>query len=253
MVSLLKSNYIYLKDGLGLRRLKGTGDNKKRIIFFPFVGGQSLSFKSLARELPDDMDVMAIDLPGHGWANGKCIDDFEEMIDLLYNELLAYFNGDFYLFGHSLGGIIAYRISQMLEKENIHPKRVIISASPLPHRIDEYRYIGDKDMKELIKIMSDFGGINSVFLDNEKHLEYYFKTIKADIDAFLKVSISINNPIKSPVTVFYSEDDSFVNYTDIFEWGIYGQDVSFQKVKGKHIFVQTEFKEVSQSLVNLLE
>ncbi|WES34058.1 alpha/beta fold hydrolase [Ruminiclostridium papyrosolvens DSM 2782] len=252
MVTKSNTDYAILEKGLGLRRLKGSSDNKTKIFFFPFVGGQSLSFKDIARGLPEGIEVLAIDFPGHGWARGECIKDFEELINLLSNVLLEYLGDNFYFFGHSLGGILAYRITQILEEKNIKPKKVIISASPLPHRIEEYKYLDKKSMKELVEIMSGFGSINSAFLDNQTYLEYYFRTIKDDIAVFLKTKVDMDKPIESPSFIFYSEEDSFVKYTDIFEWGIYGQDVSFVKVKGDHIFVQTEYEEVTKKIIDLL-
>lgn len=253
MVNQSKTDYVLLDKGLGLRRLKGQSDYKTKIFFFPFVGGQSLSFRDVAKGLPEGIEVLAIDYPGHGWSRGECINDFEEIVNLLLKELINYLGNDFYFFGHSVGGILAYRITQMLEEKNIRPKKIIISASPLPHRIDEYRYLSKKSIEELVVIMSRFGGIDSALLDNQTYLKHYFKPIKSDIDVFLQTEVDMNKPIESPTVVIYSEGDSFVKDIDIFEWGIYSQDISFVKVKGDHMFIQTDYEVVIEKLVEILD
>ncbi|BCJ94406.1 surfactin synthase thioesterase subunit [Anaerocolumna cellulosilytica] len=247
-----KQEYVFLNKGIGLRRLKGKSNDKTKIFFFPFVGGQSLSYKDVAKDLPENMEVLAIDYPGHGWVRGEYITDFDELVMLLYEELEEYFGDDFYFFGHSLGGLIAYRMVQYLERKNRGPQKVFISASPLPHRIEEYRYLADKSIEELVTVMSAFGGINPVLLENKAHLEYFAAPMKADIAVFLKTSVDMNLAVETPMYVFYSEGDSFVKYTDICEWGIYGQTVVFIKVKGEHIFIQTDYKEVTEHLNRLL-
>lgn len=246
------TKYLHLSHHLGLRRLsKNTG--KIKVIFLPFVGGQSLSFRQLADTLPNNWELWGIDPPGHGWAGGEFITDFTMLANLYFQELHFLWKNDFYLFGHSLGGLFAFRLGQLMEEVKIQPRGIFIGASPVLHRIDEYEYLRRQSEKELIETMISFGGIPENIALQRDFLMYYIKQIQADLPVFLNCKISRTPVIKTPMVVFYSKQDLFVPYENMFEWDIYGENVCFEEVDGGHLFIQSHQQLVAAKIIKFIQ
>lgn len=244
-------NYTVLKDGLGLRRYKGDLQYG-RMIFFPFVGGQSLAFKNLSDVLPDHIELFAIDPPGHGWSKSDVICDFDQMIDLYFNELQSLFEGDYYLYGHSLGGIIAYRLTQMLQVKNNSPKGLFLSASPVPHRVDEFEYMRTDDDQKLIEILEQIGGIPKILKERPSFMKFFTNQIRADIEIFLTSNVGYDSVVQTPITMIYSKEDLFLCSDDVYEWDVYGDNVTFEEVGGNHMFIQSHFEDVAKIITKVI-
>jgi external thioesterase TEII len=245
-------NYLQLDRNLAVRKLKGQS-GERTLIFFPFVGGQSLSFKGVSDVLPECWTVWGIDPPGHGWSQGEALNDFDEMIELYYHELSFLWKNDFYLFGHSLGGLIAYRLVQIMEKDSLWPKALFTSAAPLPHRISDYEYLRNRDNRELLEIMREHGGIPEGLTDHREFLNYYMDAIQSDIQSFLGCQIQRSTVIRTPMYVFYSKKDIFLPFEFVYEWDIYGENVRFVEVTGNHLFIQSHAQEVAEKLVEMTD
>lgn len=244
-------NYTVLKDGLGLRKLKGD-PRHGRIIFFPFVGGQSLAFRNISDVLPDYIELFAIDPPGHGWSKSALISDFDQIIDLYFNELQPLFDGDYYLYGHSLGGIIAYKLTQILQAKNNSPKGLFLSASPIPHRVNEFQYMRTDDDQKLTEILAETGGIPIVIKEKPDFMKYYVKQIRADIEIFLNSKVSRRPIVESPITTIFSKEDQFLCSDNVYEWDIYGHNVTFEEVGGNHMFIQSQFEDVGKIITKVI-
>ena len=239
-------NYLHLSNHLGLRRLAGKSETATiTLFFFPFVGGQSLSFKGVASALPENWVIWGVDPPGHGWSQGTFLTDFEEMVALYFAELSYLWKDNFFLYGHSLGGLVIYRLAQLMEAKGIRPGAIFISAAPLPHRISEYEYLRYQSREQLLATMNAHGG--GMTNIHEQFLEPYLASIRADIGVFLSCRIE-RRPIATPMTVLYSKNDSFLDYEYIYEWDIYGNNVDFEEMAGNHIYIQSHSALVASCL-----
>lgn len=76
--------------------------------------------------------MLAIEPPGHGTNQMDLVDDFETLVGMYQTALEPKLTRPFVLFGYSMGGMVAYRMAQKLEKAGIYPKAVIISAIQPP-------------------------------------------------------------------------------------------------------------------------
>ncbi len=77
--------------------------------------------------------MLAAEPPGHGTNQMSAVEDFEQLVSLYKQELNLHPDRPFVLFGHSMGGMVAFRLAQKLEREGIYPQAVIISAIQPPH------------------------------------------------------------------------------------------------------------------------
>jgi pimeloyl-ACP methyl ester carboxylesterase len=81
----------------------GSGE---QCVFIHGAGGSSLSWSS-QRELQKSMEVILLDLPGHGGSPGPAPDSVEGFRDAVHETLRSLNIEKCYIAGHSLGGAIA--------------------------------------------------------------------------------------------------------------------------------------------------
>lgn len=246
----LADDYVLLTPHLGLRRL-GAERSQVRLVFFPFLGGQSLSFKDLSRTLPATWEMWAPDPPGHGRAQGELLENFDEMIGLYLQYLDHLFQGRFYLYGHSMGGLIAWKIARALEKNGVAPRRVMVAASPVPHRVSEYENLRGMDRDQLIENLLSCGGIPQAIAARKRFLLRFMPVIEADIKIFLGARFG-RELLTAPLSVFYSDGDVFCHHSIMPEWKDYASDVTWEKMEGNHIFIHSHYRAVGEKISSLV-
>jgi surfactin synthase thioesterase subunit len=75
----------------------------------PFAGGNSYSYGELKRYVPESLNIIALDFPGHGKRMGEALlTNIHAMADDLYHQIKDHLNRPYAVWGHSLGGIVSY-------------------------------------------------------------------------------------------------------------------------------------------------
>ncbi|WP_352775420.1 alpha/beta fold hydrolase [Mesorhizobium sp. M0768] len=98
----------------------------------PSRGGSVQSFRNWPDYLPDDVELICLDLPGRGKRTAEAaIRSMDALVTLVIEALQAYSDRPFVFFGHSAGALVAYEIARSLEKAGRpSPFHVIVSAHP---------------------------------------------------------------------------------------------------------------------------
>ncbi|MEU2742358.1 amino acid adenylation domain-containing protein [Streptomyces sp. NPDC007095] len=109
-------------DGAGsgqgrlLHRLTGTPHATATVICLPYGGGSAAVYQPLAAALPDDLAVLAVELPGHDPA--RPAEEFlslDELTDRLAEEVAETVTGPVFVYGHSVGAAAAVALARRLE------------------------------------------------------------------------------------------------------------------------------------------
>ena len=114
-------------------------------------GGLGASiFRSWADELPDDIEVCPIQMPGKETRiEEEPITNIEAAVEAIKNVLLSDIKGPYGFFGHSLGALIAYRLAaRMMAVAPVRPQHLFVAAYSAP-RFDPNPHL--KNMLELFK------------------------------------------------------------------------------------------------------
>jgi len=221
----------------------------KRLICFPFAGGYSSSFRPLNSWLKDDCQMVVAEPPGHGTNQMPLVENFERLADLYFDALLPMLDEPFVLFGHSMGGLVAFRLAQLLEMHEINPKAVIISAvQPPDHKRKKLSRLDDDAFLDyVIKL----GGIPSELAREREVLNYFLPAFRADFKA-LESYKPVNVPLtQTPVHIFNGDlDQECMN--DAYGWKDWANQVEFHTFKGGHMFLLSETERVTQTMRSII-
>ena len=117
---------IYFK----LRPAQNTVHGVVKLLLLHGLGGTSNTFKKLINELPDNIEVYALDLLGHGKSDKPSIKYSVDMqAEILHHFVTAVKYSNFYLYGHSYGAHVAMRYALYYGTKKV--KGFIIEDSPI--------------------------------------------------------------------------------------------------------------------------
>jgi len=241
-----------LWDGrIGLRKFQDGSDGGPRLLAFPYAGGQSLAFRSLAKELPDSWGAWAIDPPGHGWSAGPPLDDISDMVDAYLEYLPKDLLAGTVLMGHSLGGCLVFALAQRLKALGIEPRALILSGTRPPHRKDDYESFHTMDDQRLLEVLIQVGGIPSAWADDPEVFNHFKEALRADFRAF--ENFEITSPLEGEnVFVIGGLEDIVCRPEHIFEWSQFCPGCRVDFVSGEHLFLQTNAAMVARRIQSFL-
>src|SRR3990167_6796 len=165
-----------------IHRLKS--GNQTQLFCFPYLGGYANSFLNLAKNIHKDIEVWSMNAPGHGGSNAAPITDISSLVDLYFYAMRIVLNenGSYYLFGHSMGAIVAYFLFQKITNLAFNvkpPNAIILSACNSPSYFLNKRYSLMSD-GELMHQLISYGALSQTIMHEKSLLEYFLPVYRAD-------------------------------------------------------------------------
>ena len=89
----------------------------------PFAGGNKYSYQKYIEKAPSFLNIIPIEYPGRGARMKEpLISEAELLVDDLYHLIKkAADQGDYAIYGHSMGGLIGYLVARKLIENNHRP------------------------------------------------------------------------------------------------------------------------------------
>lgn len=185
---------------------------KPVIILLHFAGGNCYSFQFLKPYL-EEYQLVIPELPGRGKRTSEdIINDKIRAVDDLVSQLhQQQLQGEFIIYGHSMGATLALLLCEKLEKANIHPSCLILTGSCGPgvgKKEETYRLRGEAFKNALRKL----GGISELVLQEEELFEYFEPVIRADFELLEKDSMEPVGALCVPIHAIMGADEEDVEH-----------------------------------------
>ena len=229
-----------------------SADNSKiepkiRLFCFPYSGGGASIFYDWPKHLPHDVNIMALQLPGHESRMAEeLISDLDLLIDNLIKEISPYVYKPYIFFGHSLGALISFELTRRLNKMNLPlPKCLIVSGRAAPHTKSKKGIMHNLPDNEFIAKLKEYNGLPEVILQNQELLELFLPIIRADFKLSESHVHNEDKPLPVPIIALAGKDDSNVIIENVALWKEYTTK-SFKEflLPGDHFFIKSEFEAV---------
>src|SRR6056297_3046515 len=110
----------------------------KKVIAFPFAGGNKHCYDFLKNHVSSqNVEIHTMEYPGRGSRiKESLLVDIYSLIDDLYEKVLCLTDDSNYiLFGHSMGGLVAYLLAKKIEKHDDNPPFKLIVSGRTPPSI----------------------------------------------------------------------------------------------------------------------
>ncbi|MEU3613588.1 amino acid adenylation domain-containing protein [Streptomyces sp. NPDC006872] len=240
------------------------GGGRATLVCIPYSGGHALSFEPLARALPDDWNVYALQVPGRDWSRpDEEAPSFDELVDRCLEEMRD-LSGPLHLYGHCHGSALTVELGLRAEAAGLPLAGVAIGAmfpmARLPGRLFDWLYralpvdrlVSDRAILEEIRAlgggMADFTdpaeyafAMRSVRHDERGSEDYYARTYGREGAPVLRAPLLSVVGSKDRVTELYTERHH--------EWEHYAGSVGLAVIpKAGHGFLKHQAPELAGEL-----
>lgn len=174
-------NPIRTRDRGWLRALGGVTGPAGRLVCFPHSGGSAATYRAWSPAMPEDMELLAAQYPGHADRIAEApAGSIAEIGSHVARELSRLDPARCVLFGHSLGALVAYETARAMRDLGTPPRALFLSGAPAPlaagggttHRADD---------EELWQALRDLGGIAPEIADDPELRELLLPVLRSDI------------------------------------------------------------------------
>ncbi|MBR0580348.1 thioesterase II family protein [Bacillus altitudinis] len=221
-----------------------------QLICFPFAGGYSASYRPLFEQLKDTAEVTAAEPPGHGTNLMPLETSIDRLAELYKEGLTGKLNRPFILFGHSMGGLVVYRLTQLLEKEGIDPAAVVISAIQPPQT--KRQILTHLSNEAFVQHIAEMGGIPKELLENKPMMDYFTPSLRADYQALESFQHTDKTIIESPVYLLNGKQDKKC-MEDADGWLTWANAIERTDFEGGHMFINTHLEQFAEHMRHVIE
>lgn len=213
---------------------------------FPHAGASAHVYAQWQRLLPQWMTVRPIELPGRGKRlREPLIEDFSVLRDQLADALFeaACAARRYALFGHSLGGLIAFELAHALtERGAPAPAALFVSGVSGPIEKDQRE---EKEFHEpptdaqLMERLRRLNGMPAALLDSAELMEMVLPVLSADYHLYASYRRPQRAPLSCPIYAFGGSHDPIVSIAALQAWE-YETTAQFstQMFDGDHFFIR---------------
>lgn len=215
-----------------------------RMFCFPYAGGGASAFAGWQRRLGATVDVQPVQLPGReGRMAEPRFTDLPALVADLDAEIGPELDRPHVLFGHSMGALIAFALTQHRRALGARlPLALVLSSHRAPH-LPPPPIAGGQVMDdgELVRGLSALGGLPQALLDRPEWLTALLPVVRGDLMVCTGAGSVDRSPLPVPLHVFGGVEDRLVTAPEIREWAAYTTRESETEVlPGGHFFIREE-------------
>ena len=227
-----------------------------RLFCFPYAGGGASVFARWIKDLPPDIEVCPVQLPGReNRISEPCLIDVKDVAAHAAEALAPYLEMQFAFFGHSLGALVAYELAQTLRRTlNVQPRHLIVSAHRAPQApfpLAPTWQLPDADLKQRLL---ELNGTPKEVLQHPELLELVLPLIRADFRLDETYThASDHTPLDCPITVFGGRNDVEISAADLEAWREATRaGFELKMLDGDHFLIQSNATALIQEVGRIL-
>lgn len=226
----------------------------KTVLFcFPYAGGGASVYRSWIGKFQDRITICPIQLPGREERiNEKAYTNMTDLVDEIEYTISNLIQGEYMLWGHSMGAKIIYELEKRFEKRKKIAKCIFVSASRTPN-LQEERKIYNLPDESFIKAIGKLGGTPKSILDNKEIMSLFIPMLRADFELDETYYDKKINILHCSIIAFAGEKDEEVKVEEISNWKNYTDKYFNYKIfKGGHFFLHDQEEKIISEIIKYL-
>ncbi len=224
---------------------------KTKLYCIPYSGATASTYAGWKDYVSDSLELCPVELAGRGC---RFKDSFYPGFDVAVKDIFNIIHesspkGDYAIFGHSLGGLLAYELARLIRKESfIPPLHVFVSGHNTPD-LQQPEKLHTLSDDALLNYLDTLGGTTTDFRDNKDVLNLFRPVIRADFKLIDEYEFKSNAArINDDITVFHGSDDFFTG-KNLERWDEFTNgNVSYYEFTGGHFFINNH----TEKIVNII-
>ena len=216
-----------------------------RLLCVPYAGAGANVYRGWERDLGDDIELAAIQLPGREWRRSEPpFTRLDALVDHLLPEVATWLDdprpGLF--FGYSMGAALAFELALRLRQAGkTGPRALFAAACRAPQRLaktaDLFR-LSDDDFVDAIRRL---GGIPDTVALEPALMQLALPTLRADFEMLgTHAWQGRREPMPCPLFVYGGSEDQLANRAEVAQWrGHTSSQFQIRLFSGGHFFINS--------------
>lgn len=224
------------------------------LLAFPCAGGSATMYLRWRRLLPQWIRLVSVEHPGRGVRfDERPIECLDELVTRVCDEHASVLRNPCALWGHSMGGLLAYAVMQHLRAQGrVLPQAAFVSASRGPSTHDEQRFTPRGDA-ELVADLRRHGGTPEDVFDRPELLRLTLDALRSDYRVCATFRYAPLPPLPVPIVVLAGRDDE-IAAAEVTAWQREtSHPVAVRWFEGGHFFIREHECAVAHAIVSELQ
>jgi surfactin synthase thioesterase subunit len=236
---------------------KNAAQVKIRLFCFHYAGASASIFRSWDGALPDEIEVVAVQLPGREYRLDESLLTDMHGIAGLVTEILP-LDKRFVFFGHSMGALLEFEVARLLREQGLRqPEMLIASGRNAPQF--KWRDAGMQLLPddEFVSAVIAYKGIPESLLQNEALRDLVLPRIRADLTISAEYRYVEKDPLECPIVVLSGNEDELSTEAGLNGWRAQTTaEVRYFRFAGNHFFLhsaeQLVLSRIAEELTKLM-
>jgi surfactin synthase thioesterase subunit len=215
-----------------------------RLFCVPFAGVGPSAYRGWAQNLPIAVETLYVHLPGReARLREACVPDVVGLAESIADAIAPLSNQPLALFGHSLGGLVAFEVVRVLRHRGLPaPVRLFVSgcrAPHLPYPFPPVRHLAEAELLQRVNERYD-GSVPAEVFENAELRELLVPALRADFVALETYDHRAQPPVGCPLTVFGGRQDRTVTREALAAWSAHTLgECRLRVIEGGHFYLQS--------------
>lgn len=193
-----------------------------RVFCFPYAGGSPRVFLDWQDRLGEEAEILAVCRPGREHRAAEPAPTIAELIDgatAAIAELAEADGRPSFLFGHSLGALVAFEVCRRLPAA-IAPRHFVASGCAAPSLLpsERVRRIATLTGQEFAEAVGFFGGLPADVIADHEMRDLLLPGVTADFHMAVGYRYRPGPPLEVPGTLVVGRDDPHVQADQVEPW-----------------------------------
>ena len=222
--------------GPWLRAFRPPG-GRRALVCLPHAGGASGAFRHWQRDT-GGLDIIGVELPGRA---ARFAEAPVARMDPLARDIAAQLSAldrDYALFGHSLGGLLAFEVARRIRDAAGRPPLALFVAGCLAPDAPAPPPVHDLPRDRLLAWLEDMGGLDPEIASLPDLIEILLPALRADLAVYDTYRHRPAPPLEWPIHVLAGLSDPAVGHADLEAWQAHTTGAfTIHALPGDHFFI----------------
>lgn len=222
----------------------------KKVYCIPYAGGSTLFYSKLSHYLAKDIELVPLELSGRGLRMEEPLyEEFQEALMDLHDHFLKNHqpNDSFIILGYSMGALLAYELTRIIEKQELFPTTLICAASDPPGTLRDFSSVSSLTDEQMIDYYINAGGMEELTVDERELMKCFLPIIRNDLNMLGNYRPS-KTKLSTPMSIYSGKAD---HLKELPGWTNYGEKISYITFEGNHYFLKTNYQHVANEINKL--
>jgi medium-chain acyl-[acyl-carrier-protein] hydrolase len=222
-----------------------------RLFCFPYAGGGALVFRTWPDDLPPDVEVCAVQLPGReSRLKEPLFTRLSPLVQTLSHVLEPHLDVPFAFFGHSVGTLVSFELARQFRRQNAPgPVHLFVSGRWAPQLPDPYPPIHQLPESEFVEELRRFNGTPELVLQHAELMALLLPILRADFEINETYVYTAGEPLDCPISAYGGLQDARASREGLEGWRVHTRgDFVLRVFPGDHFFLHSARSLVLQTL-----